>query len=211
MLCFPEFSLSQMRFPCGAPGGHGERSMSVKKALHENAVFTSPACGSNWRPIWLSLVGFLGDYVGKNVERHQSETWLPLLIFDKPESSEAWQLAPRDMEEGTTRSFRFSSCLPDIYSNDFFFLLFALLLTRNITYNEDSRVLFNLTSFRKFQGQEMRPFCHYKASLTPHKKQHAVEKYSLPPSHSPSYTWDLGQLLLSGVLSWPPYVHVTWL
>lgn len=58
------------------------------------------------------------------MERHQPETWLPLLIFDKPESSEAWQLAPRDVEEGTTRSFRFSSCLPDIYSNDFFFSYF---------------------------------------------------------------------------------------
>lgn len=126
MLSFPKLSLSQTRFSCGAPAEATEKVVYPWRRLFTDAVFTSPACGSNWRPVWLSLVGFLGDYVEARIwRRHQPETWLPLLIFAKSESSEAWQLAPSDTEEGTTRSFRLSSCLPDIYSNDFFFPTFC--------------------------------------------------------------------------------------
>lgn len=57
MLCFPKFSLSQMRFPCGAPGGHGERSMSVKKALHENAAFCISCL---WEQLKTNLIVFGG-------------------------------------------------------------------------------------------------------------------------------------------------------
>lgn len=124
-LSFPQLLLSQTRFSCGAPAEAKENGVYLWRRLFTDAVFTSPACGSNWRPVWLFLVGFLGDYVeARTWRRHQPETWLPLLIFAKPESSAAWQLAPSDTEEGTTRSFRLSFCLPDIYSNDFFFSYF---------------------------------------------------------------------------------------
>lgn len=100
--------------------------MSVKKALHENAAFCISCL---WEQLKINLIVFGGlpwglcrQEYGKAPTRDLASI---INFFDKPESSEAWQLAPRDMEEGTTRSFRFSSCLPDIYSNDLFFPTFC--------------------------------------------------------------------------------------